>query len=104
MGGGGPGGVGAGAGVANNSAARFWRKVKCHGQIPGPRSGAASVIVDTKMYMFGGYGGSGRLDDFYEFDFETKGWVSWLVCTLVWTLVCTLVARRLPFVTKPASH
>ena len=24
------------------------------------------------MYMFGGYGGSGRLDDFYEFDFETK--------------------------------
>jgi N-acetylneuraminic acid mutarotase len=26
------------------------------------------------MFMFGGYGGSGRLDDFYEFNFETKVW------------------------------
>jgi hypothetical protein len=24
--------------------------------------------------MFGGYGGNGRLDDFYEFDFETQSW------------------------------
>ncbi|CAN0435334.1 unnamed protein product, partial [Ectocarpus sp. 12 AP-2014] len=24
--------------------------------------------------MFGGYGGSGRLDDFWEFDFETRIW------------------------------
>eukprot|EP00939_MAST-03C_sp_MAST-3C-sp1_P004185 g4185.t1 len=26
------------------------------------------------MYMFGGYGGSGRLDDFYEYSFETQRW------------------------------
>jgi N-acetylneuraminic acid mutarotase len=48
--------------------------VKCLGDIPGPRSGAASVIVGNRMFMFGGYGGSGRLDDFYEFNFETKVW------------------------------
>lgn len=24
--------------------------------------------------MFGGYGGSGRLDDFYEFNFDSKVW------------------------------
>lgn len=26
------------------------------------------------MYMFGGYGGNGRLDDFFEYDFETRTW------------------------------
>ena len=56
------------------SAQRCWRRVKCLGDIPGPRSGAASVIVGNRMFMFGGYGGSGRLDDFYEFNFETKVW------------------------------
>uniref|UniRef100_A0A7S2L7C8 BTB domain-containing protein n=1 Tax=Leptocylindrus danicus TaxID=163516 RepID=A0A7S2L7C8_9STRA len=43
--------------------------------IPHPRSGAASVIVKKKLYMFGGYGGgTGRLDDFHSFDFETQVW------------------------------
>ena len=30
-------------------------------------SGAASVVVGDKLYMFGGYGGNGRLDDFFEY-------------------------------------
>ena len=34
--------------------------------------GAASVVVGNKLYVFGGYGGSGRLADFFEYDFETK--------------------------------
>jgi len=46
--------------------------------IPPPRSGAASVVVQRKLYLFGGYGGTaggtGRLDDFYSFDFETRTW------------------------------
>jgi len=32
------------------------------------------VVVKNKMYMFGGYGGSGRLDDFFEYNFDTKYW------------------------------
>jgi len=53
---------------------KCWRRVKSHGQKPGPRSGAASVVVGDRMYMFGGYGGSGRLDDFYSYDFEARQW------------------------------
>ncbi|KAL7477390.1 hypothetical protein ACHAW6_003198 [Cyclotella cf. meneghiniana] len=43
--------------------------------LPPPRSGAASVIVKSRLYMFGGYGGgTGRLDDFYSFNFATSSW------------------------------
>ena len=39
------------------------------------RSGAASVVVQGKLFVFGGYGGgTGRLDDFWSFDFETGLW------------------------------
>mmetsp|Transcript_11532 Transcript_11532/g.33145 ORF Transcript_11532/g.33145 Transcript_11532/m.33145 type:complete len:629 (-) Transcript_11532:81-1967(-) len=54
-----------------------WSKVCVHPQsaVPPPRSGAASVVVQGKLYMFGGYGGgTGRLDDFYSFDFATSTW------------------------------
>jgi hypothetical protein len=75
------------------------------GPAPTPRSGAASCIVGSKMYIFGGYGGAfiifqivtidhmqdkyqlfnssytfetgtGRLDDFYEYDIESNLWTS----------------------------
>merc|ERR1711991_996377 len=50
-----------------------WRQhTHTNGIIPGPRSGAASVVVGNKLYVFGGYGGSGRLSDFFQYDFETK--------------------------------
>jgi hypothetical protein len=43
--------------------------------LPPPRSGAASVVVKGKLYVFGGYGGgTGRLDDFYSYDFEAGQW------------------------------
>lgn len=43
--------------------------------VPPPRSGAASVVVQGKLYMFGGYGGgTGRLDDFFSFDFQKNVW------------------------------
>jgi N-acetylneuraminic acid mutarotase len=56
-----------------------WRQiVPCGGTgkdtVPGARSGAASVVVGTKMYMFGGYGGNGRLGDFFVYDFEERRW------------------------------
>ena len=43
--------------------------------LPPPRSGAASVVLQDKLYVFGGFGGgTGRLDDFYSFDFTTSTW------------------------------
>ena len=52
-----------------------WSLLQPAGEIPPARSGAASVIVDGKLYIFGGYGGgTGRLDDFYSFDFERNEW------------------------------
>ena len=45
------------------------------GIVPPRRSGAASVVVKGKLYMFGGYGGgTGRLDDFYSFSFDSNKW------------------------------
>ena len=41
---------------------------------PGERSGAASVVYRDALYVFGGYGGSGRLDDLYRFDFQHRRW------------------------------
>ena len=42
---------------------------------PPPRSGAASGVLKGKLYIFGGFGGgTGRLDDFYSFDFTTSTW------------------------------
>eukprot|EP00536_Pseudo-nitzschia_multiseries_P007689 jgi/Psemu1/196219/e_gw1.183.83.1 len=44
-------------------------------RVPPPRSGAASVVLNDKLYVFGGFGGgSGRLDDFYSFDFAASTW------------------------------
>ncbi len=51
--GGGGGPYGDGPSDEQRDALKCWRKVKCLGDIPGPRSGAASVIVGSKMYMFG---------------------------------------------------
>lgn len=54
-----------------------WSRVLVSSQssLPPPRSGAASVVVRNKLWMFGGYGGgTGRLDDFYSYDFHTSTW------------------------------
>ena len=62
-------------GSAGSIAARSWRPLAVKGgAVPGKRSGAASVMVGSKLYIFGGYGGSGRLDDFHVFDLEEKCW------------------------------
>lgn len=43
--------------------------------VPPARSGAASVVVKGRLYVFGGYGGAThRLDDFYQFSFDTGAW------------------------------
>ncbi|GBG28284.1 Kelch domain-containing protein 10 [Hondaea fermentalgiana] len=55
-------------------ARRSWRRLPCVGDTPGPRSGAASVVLGSKLYVFGGYGGEKRLDDFYEYCFISRVW------------------------------
>jgi N-acetylneuraminic acid mutarotase len=44
------------------------------GNHPVPRSGAASVVHNNQLLLYGGYGGLGRLEDLWSFDFESKLW------------------------------
>lgn len=54
---------------------RRWREVELSSPCrPGARSGASGVVYQDSLYVFGGYGGSGRLDDIYRFDFLAKCW------------------------------
>eukprot|EP00612_Vaucheria_litorea_P006419 CAMPEP_0171479238 /NCGR_PEP_ID=MMETSP0946-20130122/5282_1 /TAXON_ID=109269 /ORGANISM="Vaucheria litorea, Strain CCMP2940" /LENGTH=512 /DNA_ID=CAMNT_0012010083 /DNA_START=25 /DNA_END=1563 /DNA_ORIENTATION=+ len=41
---------------------------------PCQRSLHVAVVYEDKMYVFGGYDGSNRVNDFYEFDIQTRKW------------------------------
>jgi len=57
------------------STRKMWNRVEFSTSlVPCPRSGAASVVHEGKLLMYGGYGGSQRLDDLWSFDFETRSW------------------------------
>eukprot|EP00929_Paragymnodinium_shiwhaense_P010216 TRINITY_DN114758_c0_g1_i1.p1 TRINITY_DN114758_c0_g1~~TRINITY_DN114758_c0_g1_i1.p1 ORF type:complete len:515 (-),score=108.81 TRINITY_DN114758_c0_g1_i1:25-1569(-) len=54
---------------------RRWREVELNSPVkPAERSGASSVIYQDTLYVFGGYGGGGRLDDICRFDFPSRCW------------------------------
>ena len=54
---------------------RRWREVELGSSTrPGERSGASGVVYQDALYVFGGYGGSGRLDDIFKFDFQARYW------------------------------
>lgn len=65
---------------SSRAVVRRWRPVQygCTSEkameLPGDRSGAASVVYNDALYVLGGYGGSGRLDDLFKFDFNTRLW------------------------------
>ena len=59
------------------------------GSLPERRSGAASVIYKNSLYIFGGYGGQGRLEDFYRFDFG--GWLLRLVAVVAVAVILVVV-------------
>ncbi|KAF4662440.1 Leucine-zipper-like transcriptional regulator 1 [Perkinsus chesapeaki] len=70
-----------GGGPSAKTVIRRWRPVQysCSSEmksmeLPGDRSGAASVVYKDALYVLGGYGGSGRLDDLFRFDFNTRLW------------------------------
>ena len=59
-----------GSKLSSDPDTHMWRKIHAKGKVPGPRSGAASLVFGDKLYIFGGYGGTGRLNDFFEYDFS----------------------------------
>ena len=62
--GGGGFGAGFGGGASGNGAL----------DVPSPRYFHACTMFNGKMYTFGGYNGTERLNDMYEYDFETFRW------------------------------
>jgi len=65
-------------GSANKAPSPFgnlrWRSIHPAGNHPPPRSGAAAVVHENQLLLYGGYGGLSRLEDLWSFDFETNTW------------------------------
>jgi len=53
---------------------RNWRALKTSGFPPKVRTSHSAVVLDNKMYVFGGFSGEEYLNDLHEFDFETETW------------------------------
>mmetsp|Transcript_35701 Transcript_35701/g.83574 ORF Transcript_35701/g.83574 Transcript_35701/m.83574 type:complete len:506 (+) Transcript_35701:364-1881(+) len=51
-----------------------WSAVKYTGMPPRQRSLHAGIMVDDCLYIFGGYDGSNRVNDFYKFSFKAFKW------------------------------
>uniref|UniRef100_A0A7S2XIU6 BTB domain-containing protein n=1 Tax=Attheya septentrionalis TaxID=420275 RepID=A0A7S2XIU6_9STRA len=63
--------------IRRDRQALSWSRVNLNpcSAMPPQRSGAASVVVKGKLFVFGGYGGgTGRLDDFWSYSFDTATW------------------------------
>jgi N-acetylneuraminic acid mutarotase len=65
----------AGEPMSHFSSTQKWKQLSGEGEFrPGPRSGAASAVHESCLYIFGGYGGNGRLDDLCEYNFNDQRW------------------------------
>lgn len=51
-----------------------WTAVKFTGNPPRQRSLHVGIVVNDGLYIFGGYDGSNRVNDFYKFDFKASRW------------------------------
>jgi len=51
-----------------------WSLVKYTGLPPRQRSLHAGIVVGDCLYIFGGYDGSNRVNDFYKFNFKASRW------------------------------
>lgn len=52
-----------------------WTRIDSNEQdIPGKRYNHSACIYDSKMFIFGGYGGKVRYNDLWQFDINTKVW------------------------------
>eukprot|EP00759_Apiculatamorpha_spiralis_P057122 PhF_6_TR8455/c0_g1_i2/m.13198 len=66
--------------VSSAAGRRGWRKKKCDGNIPLPRSGHSAVVLKNQMYIFGGFGSTLSspnpilLNSVYVLDLDTYEW------------------------------
>ena len=51
-----------------------WVQWSFKSDVPSARSGAPAAIHNDSIYVFGGYGGSGRLNDVWRLDLTAKKW------------------------------
>ena len=54
-----------------------WTQLPCGGgpdDVPSPRYFHACAMYDGHMFLFGGYNGTERLNDMYEYSFESYRW------------------------------
>jgi leucine-zipper-like transcriptional regulator 1 len=51
-----------------------WYELNSHGPVPCPRSLHACVAFENNIYVFGGYDGVNRKNDFYKYNVETNTW------------------------------
>eukprot|EP00927_Polykrikos_kofoidii_P033856 TRINITY_DN28703_c0_g1_i1.p1 TRINITY_DN28703_c0_g1~~TRINITY_DN28703_c0_g1_i1.p1 ORF type:complete len:510 (+),score=56.86 TRINITY_DN28703_c0_g1_i1:108-1637(+) len=51
-----------------------WSQVKYTGLPPRQRSLHAGIVVGDCLYVFGGYDGNNRVNDFYKFSFKVPKW------------------------------
>lgn len=51
-----------------------WLRVEAKGVLPEPRSFHAMVSVGSNLYVFGGCGTKGRLNDLHRFNTEALEW------------------------------
>jgi N-acetylneuraminic acid mutarotase len=56
-----------------------WRVVPPTGQVPPPRDRHVSVVFGDSFYVFGGFDGVTRVNDFYEYNFVRESWAPVLV-------------------------
>ena len=61
---------------AFDTVARAWRQLACSGVCPPARSyhAATALAGTTKLFVFGGCGASGRLNDLWALDTATETW------------------------------
>eukprot|EP00929_Paragymnodinium_shiwhaense_P033332 TRINITY_DN18317_c0_g1_i1.p1 TRINITY_DN18317_c0_g1~~TRINITY_DN18317_c0_g1_i1.p1 ORF type:complete len:527 (+),score=112.04 TRINITY_DN18317_c0_g1_i1:241-1821(+) len=58
----------------SGAAINQWFPVKCTGEAPRQRSLHAAIVVGDCLYVFGGYDGNNRVNDFYKFSFKASKW------------------------------
>jgi N-acetylneuraminic acid mutarotase len=51
-----------------------WTLIDASENVPSQRSLHVGVILDDSLFVFGGYDGTHRTNDFYKFDFFTCRW------------------------------
>ena len=57
-----------------NASAGAWKKLEATGSIPQPRSYHAAAVASGMLYVFGGCGADGRLNELHAYDPAGNQW------------------------------